>query len=111
MGASVAMKAAELDGSRLRAVVLVDVAGRVDRGVGPVIADPSPGSARSTGSAEEYVAAVRAGGLIDPWNSYWEEAYRYNLCAADGGVRTRTNRDAVMRGSGLHRPGSPHDRW
>ena len=38
MGASVAMKAAELDGSRLRALVLVDVAGRVDPGVGPVIA-------------------------------------------------------------------------
>src|SRR3954451_18827965 len=38
MGASVAMKAAQLDGSRLGAIVLVDVAGRVDRGIGPVIA-------------------------------------------------------------------------
>jgi pimeloyl-ACP methyl ester carboxylesterase len=37
MGGSVAMKAAELDGARLDAIVLVDIAGRVDRGVGPVI--------------------------------------------------------------------------
>lgn len=37
MGGSVAMKAAELDGSRLAAVVLLDVAGRVDPAVGPVI--------------------------------------------------------------------------
>jgi pimeloyl-ACP methyl ester carboxylesterase len=39
MGGSVAMKVAELAGDRLTAVVLVDVAGRVDRGVGPVIAE------------------------------------------------------------------------
>jgi pimeloyl-ACP methyl ester carboxylesterase len=37
MGGSVAMKAAELDGSRLDAIVLLDVAGRVDPGIGPVI--------------------------------------------------------------------------
>ena len=37
MGGSVAMKVAELDGKRLDAVVLIDIAGRVDRGVGPVI--------------------------------------------------------------------------
>jgi pimeloyl-ACP methyl ester carboxylesterase len=38
MGGSVAMKAAELDGSRLDAIVLLDIAGRVDPGIGPVIA-------------------------------------------------------------------------
>jgi pimeloyl-ACP methyl ester carboxylesterase len=37
MGGSVAMKVAEVDGKRLAAVVLIDVAGRVDRGVGPVV--------------------------------------------------------------------------
>ena len=37
MGASIAMKAAELGGERLDAVVLLDVAGRVDPGVGPVV--------------------------------------------------------------------------
>lgn len=39
MGASIAMKVAEIAGHRLEAVVLVDVAGRVDPGVGSWIAD------------------------------------------------------------------------
>src|SRR4051812_36448769 len=34
MGRSIAMKAAEIDAGRLEAVVLVDIAGRVDRGAG-----------------------------------------------------------------------------
>jgi pimeloyl-ACP methyl ester carboxylesterase len=38
MGGSVAIKVAEADASRLDAIVLVDVAGRVDPGVGPIIA-------------------------------------------------------------------------
>lgn len=38
MGGAVAMKTAELDASRLRRVVLIDIAGSVDRGVGAVIA-------------------------------------------------------------------------
>ena len=37
MGGSIAMKVAELDGARVAAVVLLDVAGRVDPGVGPVV--------------------------------------------------------------------------
>jgi pimeloyl-ACP methyl ester carboxylesterase len=49
MGASVAMKAAELDGSRLEAVVLVDVAGRVDPGVGPVVESVIAGLADGEG--------------------------------------------------------------
>jgi pimeloyl-ACP methyl ester carboxylesterase len=39
MGGSIAMKAAELAGERITNVVLIDVAGRVDPGVGPVIAE------------------------------------------------------------------------
>ena len=38
MGGSVAMKTAELDATRLHRVVLIDIAGSVDRGVGAVIA-------------------------------------------------------------------------
>jgi pimeloyl-ACP methyl ester carboxylesterase len=38
MGGSIAMKVAEVDGARLEAVVLLDVAGRVDPGVGQVVA-------------------------------------------------------------------------
>jgi pimeloyl-ACP methyl ester carboxylesterase len=111
MGGSVAMKAAELDGSRLGAIVLVDVAGRVDRGVGPVIAGSLARLGQAYGSAEEYLEAVRAGGLMDPWNSYWEQAYLYDLREAQGGVCSRTSRDAVMEDRGYTATQDPHDRW
>jgi pimeloyl-ACP methyl ester carboxylesterase len=39
MGGSVAIKVAELAGDRLDAVILSDVAGRVEPGIGPVVAD------------------------------------------------------------------------
>jgi pimeloyl-ACP methyl ester carboxylesterase len=57
MGGSIAMKAAELDGSRLDAVVLLDVAGRVDPGVGPVVESVISGLA-DAGSARADADAV-----------------------------------------------------
>lgn len=59
MGASVGMKVAEIDGSRLSALVLIDVAGRVDPGVGQVVAaaiadvTDAPGSADPAAVAED----------------------------------------------------------
>ncbi|MEY2459785.1 MAG: hypothetical protein QOG30_1615, partial [Acidimicrobiaceae bacterium] len=67
MGGSVAIKAAELNGSRLDAVVLIDVAGRVDRGVGAVIASVMSRIDEVYDSVERYVDAVRAEGLVAPW--------------------------------------------
>lgn len=57
MGASVAMKVAELDGSRLDAAVLLDVAGRVDPGVGPVIESILAGSRASATNADPDAVA------------------------------------------------------
>jgi len=56
MGGSVAMKAAALDGARLRAVVLIDVAGRVDRGIGPVISASIDRLSSAFESADEYIS-------------------------------------------------------
>jgi pimeloyl-ACP methyl ester carboxylesterase len=56
MGASIAMKTAELDGSRLEALVLLDVAGRVDPGVGPVVESVI---ARATAADADAVAEDR----------------------------------------------------
>jgi pimeloyl-ACP methyl ester carboxylesterase len=111
MGGSVAMKAAERDGARLQAVVLVDVAGRVDPGVGPVVAGSLARLDRVHRSAEQYLAEVRASGLIDPWNSYWTRAYSYDLVEAERGVRTRTRADAVAEDRAYTATQHPHDRW
>jgi pimeloyl-ACP methyl ester carboxylesterase len=112
MGGSVAMKVAEGHGSRLQAVVLIDVAGRVDPGVGPVIARSIARLGRRYDSPEQYIAEVRAGGLIDPWNSHWERAFRYDLCPTDdGGVGTRTSPDAVAEDRAYTATQDPYGRW
>ena len=111
MGGSVAMKAAELDGSRLVAVVLADIAGRVDPGVGGVIASSLARVGRSYASVDAYLAEVRALGFVDPWNEYWESAYRYDLCEVEGGVRTRTSPDAVAEDRSYTRTQDPYARW
>ena len=111
MGGSVAMEAAACGGSRLRAVVLIDVAGRVDPGVGSVVTESLARLDRSYGSTDEYLAEVRAGALIDRWNTYWERAYRYDVVETDGGVRLRTRADAVAEDRAYTATQDPHDRW
>jgi pimeloyl-ACP methyl ester carboxylesterase len=111
MGGSVAMKAAELDGARLRAVVLVDVAGRVDRGVGAVISSVLSRAGRHYASVDDFIGDVRTQALIEPWNEYWDRAYRYNLCEVDGGVRTRTDADAVAEDRAYTMTQDPYERW
>jgi len=111
MGGSVAMKVAELDGGRLDAVVLVDVAGRVDRGVGAVIAGVIARLDHVYPSVDDYVAAARADGLIDPWNDYWDRAHRYDTQEVDGGVRSRASAHAVAEDRAYTPTQHPYDRW
>jgi lipase len=111
MGGSVAIKAAELDGSRLDAIVLVDVAGRVDRGVGPVIASVISRVDTVYGSVEGYVDAVKAQGVVEPWNDYWDRFCRYELEDADGGVRPRAHHEAVAEDRTYTATQHPYDRW
>jgi pimeloyl-ACP methyl ester carboxylesterase len=111
MGGSVAMKVAELDPARLQAVVLVDIAGRVDRGIGPVIQASLSRLGRVYASADAYVAAVRTAGLIDPWSDYWERAYRYDLEAHEDGFRTRTSLPAVAEDRAYGATQDPCARW
>ena len=111
MGGSVAMKAAELDGSRLDAVVLVDVAGRVDPGVGAVIASVISRIDEVHDSVESYLEAVKAQGLVEPWNDSWERGHRYGLEPVDGGVRTRTHPEAVAEDRAFTATQDPYERW
>jgi pimeloyl-ACP methyl ester carboxylesterase len=111
MGASVAMKAAELDGDRLGAVILIDVAGRVDPGVGPVIGAALERLGRVYGSADEYVAEVRAAGLHDPWSDDWERSLRAELGETEGGVRSRADPDALAEDRAYTATQHPTARW
>ena len=111
MGGSVAMKAAELDGPRLNAIVLVDVAGRVDAGVGAVIASVIDRLDEVYASVESYLDAVKARGLVEPWSEYWERSYRYEIEEADGGVRSCVDHEAVAEDRRYTATQDPYDRW
>lgn len=111
MGGSVAMKTAELQGARLDAVVLVDVAGRVDPGVGAVIAAEISRLDRVYESVEEYLREVRTDDLIEPWNEYWDQAYRAGVCEVDGQVVHRCNAAAVAEDRAYTSTQDPYDRW
>ena len=111
MGGSVAMKIAELAASRLNAVVLVDVAGRVDRGVGAVIAESIDRLGKVYESVDEYVRIVRSQGLVDPWTEYWDRAHHYELEDVNGGVRTRTSLEAVAEDRAYTMTQDPYRRW
>lgn len=111
MGGSVAMRIAAAAGARLEAVVLVDVAGRVDRGIAPLIAGSIGRLGRVYESADHYVEAVRSQGLIDPWSDHWVRAYRYELREVEGGVRPRTDVDAVHEDRTCTATQDPYERW
>ena len=111
MGGSVAMKAAELDGSRLAAIVLVDVAGRVDRGVGPVIESIVSRLDEVYDSAEAYLDAVKDQGLVQPWSHHWDRFHRYQLMEVHGGVRSRAHSDAVAEDRRYTATQHPYERW
>jgi len=111
MGGSVAMKIAELDGARIEALVLLDIAGRADRGVGAVIASEIDRLGDEYDSVESCVDAVRADGLREPWNEYWDRACRYALEDSGGRVRVRTNIDAVREDRAYTMMQHPYDRW
>jgi pimeloyl-ACP methyl ester carboxylesterase len=111
MGGSVGMKIAQLASRTLVGLVLLDVAGRVDRGIGAVIADSLARLDKTFASADEYVAAVQAHGLVQPWSDHWERLHRYELEEAPAGVRPRTNTAAVAEDRAYTATQDPYDRW
>jgi 3-oxoadipate enol-lactonase len=106
MGGLVAMAAAEQNAERLERVVLIDIAGAPDEtSLGPIAM-----SVNRLGtlypSTEFYIEAVKKLGLIEPWNEYWDRYFKYELEPVEGGVRARSNKDAVLEDSAY---GSTHD--
>lgn len=106
MGGLVAMAAADQDAARIERIVLLDICGAPD----PSSLGPIAMSVNRLGtvypSTEFYVEAVKKLGLIDPWSEYWDRYFRYELEPVEGGVRSRSNKDAVMEDSDY---GAKHD--
>ena len=107
MGGLVAMAAAAQNADRLERVVLVDIAGAPDPS--SLIAIESSVNRLGTvyPSIEFYLEAVKKLGLIDPWSEYWDRYFAYELEPVEGGVRSGSNRPAVLEDSvygGSHDP-------
>jgi pimeloyl-ACP methyl ester carboxylesterase len=111
MGGSVAMKVAEIDAPRLTAVVLVDIAGRVDPGVGPAISAVTAQLDQTYDSVESYLAAMKALGVIEPWSDYWDRAYRYGLAEEGGRFQMLANHAAVSEDRAYTATQDPYERW
>jgi pimeloyl-ACP methyl ester carboxylesterase len=96
MGGLVAMAAAEQDASRIDRIVLLDICGAPDESSLVPINMAVSRLGAVYPSTEFYVEAVKKLGLIEPWNDYWDRYFLYELEPAEGGVKARSNRDAVM---------------
>lgn len=96
MGGAIAMEAARQDAGRLERVVLIDVCGTPE----PATVAPISSSVNRLGtvfpSVDFYLQALRGLGLIEPWSEYWERYFRYELEPVEGGVRSRSDRAAVL---------------
>ena len=111
MGGSVAMKAAELDGSRLDAVVLVDVAGRVDRGVGAVIASVIDRIETVYSSIEEYLERKRP----RDWSSHGASTGTASIATSSRKWTAASGREPITEAVAEDRTYTatqdPYDRW
>jgi len=99
-GAAIAMTCAQLEPSRIGRLVLVDLAGSFDqRAALPVLASVSRlGTVYP--SAQAAIALIRQTGIIAGWDQYWDRYFGYELRDADGGVRSASDRGAVLEDLG-----------
>jgi pimeloyl-ACP methyl ester carboxylesterase len=96
MGGAVALSATCLDDGRLDRLVLIDVCGNPEPSTGPLIAAAVARLGSVYPSVEAYLNLVKQIGTVQPWSDYFEGYLRYELEVVPGGVRARSNRDAVL---------------
>jgi pimeloyl-ACP methyl ester carboxylesterase len=111
MGAFVAMQLAALAPGRLERLVLVDACSPVSDEVLALIRLAVERLGAVSPSADQYVARMRALPTIERWSGFWERYFRYELVPADGGVRARTSREAVLEDLAYGDAHDPRDLW
>ena len=111
MGAAVAMQVAAQSPARLRAAVLIDACGRPDPGTAAPIRAAVERLGAVYPSLDGYLELVQRLGTIRPWSPYWERYFRYELADAPGGVRGRSDRDAVLEDADYGERHDPRGLW
>lgn len=111
MGAAIAMEIARMAPDRLTHAVLIDACGTPDATTGPLIMAAVERLGAVYPSTEAYVALVQKLGTIRPWSPYWERYFQYELIAAPGGVRARSDKTAVLEDGMYGATHDPHQLW
>lgn len=111
MGGAIAMQAAATDPDRIERIVLLDICGAPDPTSAAAIAASVARLGQVAPSAEAYVAALQGLGLIDPWSEYWDRYFAYELEPVEGGVRSRSNREAVLEDSAYFEGHTTYSLW
>ncbi len=111
MGAFVAMEMAAMEPAAIRRLVLVDGLGLPDLLAVTAILRVVRRLAGPSRSADDYLERVRATGAVNPWNEYWDRAFRYELTADGRGVRPRTDPVAVLEDMAYGSFRDPHALW
>jgi pimeloyl-ACP methyl ester carboxylesterase len=112
LGALIAMRVAVRDGARLRSVTLIDHAGPTEAAA---LAPIRSGLARLdavVSTPDAYLQAIRAGGVIEPWSSFWDMYYSYELeQRPDGSWHPSTSRAAAEEDLYQEWPSDWSDQW
>ncbi len=94
MGALIGMEVARAAPHRQRTLTLLDHAGDIDAAALDAV---RAGLARLDAvvpDVETYTDAIRAVGVIDPWEPFWDAFYGYELEPVQGGLSPSTSRAA-----------------
>jgi pimeloyl-ACP methyl ester carboxylesterase len=111
MGGAVAMTAASQARGRLDRIVLLDICGTPDAASLTAIETSVNRLGQIFPSVDVYIAAVRGMGLIEPWSDYWERYFHYELEPVAGGVRARSDREAVLEDYSYGKNHDPYSLW
>ncbi|MDQ3810106.1 MAG: alpha/beta hydrolase, partial [Chloroflexota bacterium] len=100
MGGAVGLQVAAIAAARLQRLVLIDVCGQPDPSTGPLIQSAVDRLGTVVPSLAAYIERVRRVGTVSPWSDYFERYFAYELETVEGGLRSRTSREAVLEDSG-----------
>jgi pimeloyl-ACP methyl ester carboxylesterase len=96
MGAMIGMQLASNTPQRVRRLVLIDLANRIDEAALEMVVRGLDRLDAVVSSPEEYVGAIRDIGTVEPWSEYWDRYFAYELGPAPDGLRPRTSKEACL---------------
>lgn len=111
MGGLVGMQLAVTEASRLKRLVLLDIAGKPEPKAIDVIAAGIQRLGAVYASPEAYLARVMSSGIVDTCRDVWADYLAGDLVAVEGGFTSRTSREAVIEDATFNSRIDPYVLW